>query len=450
MRTSIPMFLENLRKSETHQRQLLVVLTALVCVFHVVGIVMTSGLNGRMIQGDAASYFAYLPSIVLDRDLDLRNQFETLRVEPGDPQRPFGGTDTGAANPFPIGPAVLWLPGYLIGLAVDWMLAALGVSTRPVGYGTGAALGTAAWCILLAGLGADVTRRLVQQALGVEYALSSAVMIWLGTPTIYYTLIAPLYSHAIAWCAVSLMIWYAWLAARREPAWRIWAIVGLVSGLVLAIRLQDAPLLLIPVALLVVSTRSAPSGRENVRSYVAWTLGTVVGLLPQALTSLWLNGSLLPVSDAPLSIPTLSNLTAVLLSTGYQGWVSWTPIVLPSLLGLIVLTRRTDTWQVRVIAVAGLAAIVVMVAIDVMHPFGAGAAYGGRRYVSAAPVLTLGVGAILALPVGRSSPRWKLVLPALMLWNLWLLTSYERLTVFHGVYPTLREAARYAVGLGAP
>lgn len=130
--------------------------------------------------------------------------------------------------------------------------------------------------------------------------------------------------------------------------------------------------------------------------------------------------------------------------------MSWTPIVLPSLLGLIVLTRRTDAWQVRVVAVAGLAAIVVMVAIDVLHPFGAVAAYGGRRYVSAAPVLTLGVGALLALPVGRSSASWKLVLPALMLWNLWLLTSYERLTVFHGVYPTLREAARYAIGLGAP
>lgn len=411
---------------------------------------MTSGLNGRMIQGDAASYFAYLPSIVLDGDLDLRNQFETLRVERGDPQRPFGGTDTRAANPFPIGPALLWLPGYLIGLAFDWILVALGVSTRPVGYGTGAALGTATWCILLAGLGADLTRRLVQQALGVEYGLSSTIMIWLGTPTIYYTLIAPLYSHAIAWCAVSLMVWFAWVAARREPAWRTWAIVGLFSGLVLAIRLQDAPLLLIPFALLVVSTRTAPGGRQRVWSYVAWTIGIVAGFLPQALTSLWLNGSLLPVTNVPLSIPSLSNLFDVLLSTGYQGWMSWTPIVLPSLLGLIALTRRSEAREVRVVAVAGLVAILVMVVIDVLHPFGAGAAYGGRRYVSAAPVLTLGVGAILALPVGRSSPSWKLVLPALMLWNLWLLASYERLTVFHGVYPTLREAARYAVGFGAP
>ena len=48
-------------------------------------------------------------------------------------------------------------------------------------------------------------------------------------------------------------------------------------------------------------------------------------------------------------------------------------------------------------------------------------------------------------------PRgWKILLPALCVWNLWLLTSYELLTIVHGVYPTLREATRHAVGLGAP
>ncbi len=411
---------------------------------------MTSGLNGRMIQGDANGYFAYLPSVVLDHDLDLRNQFERLRPEQGDPQRPFGGTGTHAANPFPVGPALLWLPGYVVGCALDWVLSTLGASSRPVGYGPGAALGAAVWCIALAGLGADLTRRLVQQTVGVEYGLSSTVMIWLGTPALYYTLIAPLYSHAIAWFAVSLMIWLAWVASQRESGWARWGAVGLLSGLVLAIRQQDAPILLIPLSLLVVSARSAQGRGRGMGYLIAWTVGVLLGVLPQALTSLWINGSLMPIGGAPLSTPTLSNLAAVLLSTGYQGWISWTPIVLPSLLGLGLLARRSNPRDVRILAIAGLAAIVAMVAIDVLHPFGAGAAFGGRRYVSIAPVLTLGLAAILALPDRRVSSRWKWAMPALMVWNLWLLASYESLTTFHGVYPTLREAARYAVGLGAP
>ncbi len=410
---------------------------------------MTSGLNGRMIQGDANGYFAYLPSVVVDHDLDLRNQFDRLRPEKGDPQRPFGGTDTHAANPFSVGSAIFWLPEYLVGCALDWAFSTLVASARPIGYGPGAALGTAVWVIMLAGLGADVTRRLVQQIVGVEYGLSSTVMIWLGTPALYYTLIAPLYSHAVAWFAVSLMIWSAWVASQRESGSALWGAVGLLSGLVLAIRQQDAPTLLIPLSLLVLSARSAPGGR-GVRPFIAWTVGVLLGFLPQALTSLRINGSLMPIDDVSLSPPTLSHAAAILFSTGYQGWMSWTPIVLPSLLGLGLLARRSNPRDVRVLAMAGFAAIVAMVAIDVLHPFGAGAAFGGRRYVSTAPILTLGLAAILALPVRSGFPRWKWALPALMGWNLWLLASYELLTTFHGVYPTLHAAARYAVGLGAP
>ncbi len=181
----------------------------------------------------------------------------------------------------------------------------------------------------------------------------------------------------------------------------------------------------------------------------AWCLGTVVGFLPQAAASLWLNGSLTPVGGSALTFPTLQQIYAVLLSTGYEGWISWTPIVLPSILGLVLLTGRAHSPNVRTLAAAGLVAIVAMVAIDVVHPFGAGASFGGRRYVSTAPLLTLGLGALLAAPQWRLS-SWKLVLPALAVWNVWLLTSYELLTIVHDVYPTLTEATGYAVGMGAP
>ena len=398
-----------------------------------------------MIQGDAAAYFAYLPSLVLDGDLDLRNQFRTLRAGEGDPQRPFGGTESLAANPFPIGPAILWLPGYVVGLAVDWVL---GVSDVRVGYGSGVALGTAAWSILLAGLGAEVTRQLVQRSLGLEYAFPSTVTIWIGTPCLYYTLVSPLYSHAIAWSTVSMMMWLAWRATQRGSGWAAWGIVGLVSGFVLAIRLQEAPLLLIPLALLAVSSQSSDAPGRMAKSSGAWCVGVLLGFLPQAITSIWLNGSLTPV-DAPLSIPTLSDVFSVLFSTGYEGWISWTPIVLPAIMGLTLLARRSHPIEIRALAGAGMAAIVAMVLIDILHPFGPGAAYGGRRYVSIAPVLTLGVAGLLAMPVRQSLRGWKIVLPALCVWNLWLLTSYELLTIVHGVYPTLREATRHAVGLAA-
>lgn len=87
--------------------------TLLIALVYLFGTAYSSGLTRPVVQGDARSYFAYLPSIVLDGDLDLTNQFDVLRPEGGDPRYPFGvGADGYAANPFPIGPALLWLPGY--------------------------------------------------------------------------------------------------------------------------------------------------------------------------------------------------------------------------------------------------------------------------------------------------------------------------------------------------
>src|SRR3954471_13548505 len=60
---------------------------------------------------DAAYYYAYLPSLVLDGDLDLTNQYQVtgnwyrLRAAPPGPPRPGFG----------IGPAVLALPAFVAG-----------------------------------------------------------------------------------------------------------------------------------------------------------------------------------------------------------------------------------------------------------------------------------------------------------------------------------------------
>jgi hypothetical protein len=84
-----------------------------------------------------------------------------------------------------------------------------------------------------------------------------------------------------------------------------------------------------------------------------------------------------------------------------------------------------------------------------MNPFGACAAFGARRYVSTTPLLTLGLSAFLGATVGRRvrTAAWVL-LPALAVWNLCVLISYELLIARHGIYPTLQQAVQYALGGG--
>ena len=175
----------------------------------------------------------------------------------------------------------------------------------------------------------------------------------------------------------------------------------------------------------------------------------MLGYLPEALVRYQIDGTWLPFGVEALRSIRSSELIGVLFSIGYRGWISWTPIVMPALFGLLLLSRRGSQPATRWLACSGLVAIAGMFLLDVMHPFGAGAAFGGRRYVSVTPLLALGLATLFSPAAGQRlrTTAWVL-LPALGAWNLCVMFAYELLTLRHGIYPTLLQTVRYALGGG--
>lgn len=438
-------------------RRIVVGFAALLVVVYIAGILTTTGTRGPLVQGDGRSYFVYLPSLVLDGDVDLQNQFAVLQPE-GDTAFPFGvGYQGRARNPFPIAPAILWLPGYVGGLSIDIVTGGLPGDEQPIGFGAGAVLGTAAWSILLVGIGADITRRLAQRTAGgaaahaAMAALAATMLAWIATPALYYTLITPLYSHAPAWFAVSLMLWYAWRAIDESRA-GLWIASGLAAGWVMAIRLQDAPLLVVPTALLGLALYRTRSVSRALQLSSAWVGAMALGYLAQAVTWYWLHGTWIPYGDfgSPV-VPDAGKIAAILFSVGLEGWFSWTPVVVPALAGLGLLAARGDQQTTRWLAGAGLVAVLGMIAIDAIHPYRAGASFGGRRYVSVTPLLAVGLATLLGHTPGARvrSAAW-VGLPLLAFANLCLLLAYELMVIRHDYYPALWQVVRYAAGLGVP
>ena len=420
---------------------------ALVALVYLLGTAYSSGLSEPLVQGDARSYFAYLPSLALDRDLDLTNQFAVLRPEGGDPRYPFGiGAHGRAANPFPIGPALLWLPGYLAGLAVDAVADRLGYDTGPFGYGAFAVWGAALAAIAWVGVGAELSRRLARELVATRYALPATLLVWFGTPALYYTLVAPLYSHAAAWFAVALAAWLGWCAFKHEDDPARWFAAGAASGLVVAIRLQDAPLLMVPAGMALMAARSA----RRPRVVGAMAAGALAGYLPQACAWYALHGEIIPRQGlgAP-NPPSFSRIAAILFSTGYEGWLSWTPLAAAALVGLALIARGPFPAPERSIAVSSLCAVAALVLIDTIHPYGQGAAFGARRYVSATPLLIVGTAGAIAwcLSQPRLERAGPLIIGLLAAINLWLFVAYELLIMRHGVYGSLATTWRYAIGL---
>jgi hypothetical protein len=432
------------------QGKLIAVLTGLICITHVIGTAYSSGMTEPVVQGDARSYFAYLPSIVLDGDLDLTNQFDVLRPEGGDPRYPFGvGANGYAANVFPVGPALLWLPGYLIGTGLDRIAAMMGLDTGPVGYGRMAGWGAAIAAILWAGLGFELCRRLARDFFGHRHALAVTVAVWLGTPALYYTLIAPLYSHAVAMFACALTLRMSWLAFQEPMSCRRWCAAGAAGGLLVAIRLQDAPVLLIPVGLLLLPTGRLP---QRLKAAASLTAGGIAGYLPQAYTWYALHGELVPGQGLGEPRPfSFSRLVTVLFSSGYEGWLSWTPLALVALVGLLLVGRGSFPPAERSVAISAFVAILALVFVDTIHPYGQGAAFGARRYVSATPLLIIGVGGALAWAASRPRAEKTVgrLVAALVIAELWLFVAYELLVLRHGVYGSLTTTWKYAVGMWA-
>jgi hypothetical protein len=433
--------------------KVLLALAVLIAFGYIAGTSLTTGFDGSLVQGDARAYFAYLPSLVFDRDVTLNDEFEILRPE-GRAQYPYGeGPHGRAANPFPVAPAILWLPGYIAGLAAESVVTTVRGSRQPAGYGPVAVWGAAMASILVAGAGAILTRRLIANSIGARDSLSAVVATWLGTAALYYTLITPLYSHATSWFGVASML-YATCIAGRQPfgAWR-WLIAGFFAGYMVAIRLPDAVLLVMPAFIL------GTAGWHDRRNWQAcascapaWIAGAIAGYLPQAIVSYHVYGRLAPSSPAELGRTFQSGvLVDALFSSRYEGWISWTPVVVFALAGLFRSARHSPSADGHRLTIAAVLGVIALYLVDVMHPYARpGAAFGARRYVSGSPLIAIGIAGMLNVTEGRSR-RWTLALLfALVAWNVWLLTSYELLVNIYRVYPTLGQTIRFAIGLGSP
>ncbi len=427
----------------------------MIAVGYLVGTSLTTGHSGSLVQGDARGYFAYLPSLVLDGDIRLNNQFETLHPE-GKAHYPYGeGPHGRAANPFSIAPALLWLPGYLLGLGVERIMATLRLGMHPPGYGPAAVWGAAVASVLVAGFGAIITRRLIAVSIGGRDALSAVLATWLGTAALYYTLVTPLYSHAASWFGVASMLYATHLAAVPPLRVARWLVAGLLGGYMVAIRLPDASLLVIPLFMFAASAGHVwPNWRILVPCAVAWTAGVAIGYLPQGVVSYLLYGRWAVSSATELGAASHTGVFVdALFSSRYEGWISWTPIIAPALVGLFLLIRRAESSEKRRIAIAALLGIASLYLVDVLHPYARqGAAFGARRYVSGSPLVAIGIAGLLNAAAARPRHRRASIgaVSALVVWNVWLLTCYELLVNVYGVYPTLLQTMRFAIGWGPP
>jgi hypothetical protein len=399
--------------------------------------------DGRIVVGDAVQYYVYLRSAVFDRDLDFRNEY--LRFYGERPRESgwqmYDRTATGRAPNFmSIGPAIIWAPAFLLTTGGVAAADALGARYPLDGYGRlfQATAGTSG--VVAATIGAWLSFLWARRLAGGRAAIRATLAVWLGSSTLYYSLISPTYSHAPSMLTAALFF-FAWGSTLGRRTVGRYVLVGALGGLTALVRWQDVIFLAAP-AIEAGSWVFAPAamgpsagaddgaslGRRALRagSRLAACLATaVVVFLPQMFAWRAIYGTPFLVPQGGGFMRWVSPALLEVLFSDRHGLISWTPLVALAVIGLVPLVRANRLVGTVAVVVLGAEWYANAAAAD----WWAGEAFGARRFVSGFPLFVAGLAMLMPAGTERAPSRLRAAVPALagllVVLNLLLLVQYQ-------------------------
>ncbi|CAN5644313.1 MAG: hypothetical protein H0T05_02960 [Acidobacteria bacterium] len=371
----------------------------------------------RIYSSDEVQYFAYLRSLWFDRDVSFENEYRYFYdrniAQTPDFHEAFLVLETPVGrriNFGTIGSAILWSPFYGVadaGVRVARMAGA-GVPadgfSRP--YIAAVSYASAFYGFLAVLLGIAAARRILGPA-----PVLPGIVVWIGTPLLFYMYVAPPFSHAPSAFAVALFV-TVWLRVRGT-----WSVTGALAlgfsgALIVMVREQDAFFLLGPAADFVMDAARSRGAvlRARVLAAIAGASAFLIGWLPQLLAYQALNGRPGPSHYVTRKMAWHSPHALQVLFDPAHGFFFWTPLAVACLIGLLILASRGpmtraafDAQPADVRRVAGC--LLLMVALQVyvsgaVESWTVAGAFGQRRFVAVTVVLIIGLSALWQRVVG--------------------------------------------------
>ncbi len=400
-------------------------------------------LVGTRIRGaDEIEYFSYLPSLLIDGDLECANQYEHFYALDPEGLRGFKQTflerrepATGRAINFgPIGSALLWAPFYLLVHVGVLVARAFGASVAADGlsqpYIAAACYASALYGCLGLLLLHDLLAR--HARVGERAATWSVVAVTFGSPVLYYLTVAPAFSHASSLFAVSLLLWLWLRRPDAGPGW--WALVGAAGGLAALVREQDGLFLIAPGLALLWRLVTHDDRRATLTRGLAMGATAALTFVPQLLAYHAINGRYGPSRLVQRKLSGSSPHFFEVLFDPAHGLYAWCPLLLLATLGLAwafwrarddARTAPNTTPRALVTLALGVALLLQVWINGALESWTQAGAFGSRRFVSATPVFAWGLAAVLAglLARRRRALAVALVLAALW-WNIALMMQF--------------------------
>lgn len=403
--------------------------------------VLTVPLINPWVRGDGVGYYAYARSLLIDRNLNFEKDWEhgnesfvMGRLDPAGHVLPSQYTRTGhIRNLWSIGASLLWLPFLVVTHAGVLVADKFGGHIEPNGFSSPYLISTALATSIYGFAGLWLSFSLARNYFDERWAALATLGIWWGTSLPVYMYFNPSWSHAHSAFSVALFIWY-WHRTRDQRTIRQWILLGLISALMVNVYYPNGVFLLLPLIEAIPHYSNILKARAETHNQFArlfllhllYVSVFIIGLLPTLISRQIIFGTALttgymPVRDWKWSSPAFWSV----LWSADHGVLSWTPIVIVAVCGLLLFLRKDKPFAAKLIA-----ATVCFYCVISFYPDWDGlSSFGNRFFISLTPVFVLGLAAFFdRLAEAWTARRSRVVAVAMtcafMVWNLGLIYQW--------------------------
>jgi hypothetical protein len=396
------------------------------------------------VVSDGRYYYVYLPSLLLDGDLDFTNQIREHWETDFDARLLKARTELGyPGNKYPVGVALSVAPGFLAGHVTACVLHAVTGAdcVAPDGYSPPYQLLSFLWILMLGVLSLCLTDYLLSNCFGIAPGLTllATLACWAGSPLLYYMLREPFMAHVVSGFWVNLCLVQLYLLGRKHPPaevtpGRLFSLTGAFS---MALICRPTNVFLAPFLVYVLSRliRAGQLGRLARMAPAA-----LPGLIPLAIQALvWRNmtGHWVFYSYGRVRFDWLHPAAWQTLFSTRHGLFVWSPLLFLGVAGLwwrlVSRLRRPEPF-----VVCALLSLVVLWYFNSAWPtWWFGDAFGARAFIEATVVFAAGLAFLFerarSLPKAVRLTGWA-ILAASVLGELTLAGLYARGLISHDGY----------------
>jgi hypothetical protein len=423
--------------------------------------VTVSTTGGFLIWSDGLAYFFHARSLVLDGNSDITNEFDEFdKRYPIDSNkssvmesiRAFSARDPKTGHivaPWPVGMGLVLSPFYALGFAIESIVAFL-QGRESDSYGIIPqyffSFGSLAYGLLGFWATYLCCRQITDEARS-HLAAFSAIF---AGPAVFYIFVNPSMAHAVSFGLASSLIlvwWRQWLIGTGP---RAMLLPGLVLGLLVTIRFQNAIFGLL-LAALVIRELWRSGWLRTVTSGLAGLASCAVPMMVLALHSASYGpphakfgleqGGVLMVGSYPIHLK--SPFFFDVLFSCLHGAFHWAPILAIGATGLLWAARR-ESWALVLLVVLALH-VYLIGGVGIAYPGGSpvtfdpanwhdhwkgGTSFGMRYLTECTPIFAAGLAMLFNISrTDVATVLWRIGLAGLVLWNGLLILAYGLGTV---------------------